>query len=104
MLLISKVETFYRNIQALRGVNVKVESGEIVTLIGSNGAGKSTLLMTISGVNKASAGEILFDDKHIENLPPHDIVNLGISQVPEGRRIFSRLSVEDNLRLGASAY
>ena len=103
MLLISKVETFYGNIQALRGVDVKVNSGEIVTLIGSNGAGKSTLLMTISGVNKASTGEILFDDQHIENLPPHEIVNLGISQVPEGRRIFSRLSVEDNLRLGASA-
>ena len=60
--------------------------------------------MTISGVNKASTGEILFDDQRIENLPPHEIVNLGISQVPEGRRIFSRLSVEDNLRLGASAY
>ena len=104
MLLISKVETFYGNIQALRGVDVKVNSGEIVTLIGSNGAGKSTLLMTISGVNKASTGEILFDDQHIENLTPHEIVNLGISQVPEGRRIFSRLSVEDNLRLGASAY
>ena len=104
MLLISKVETFYGNIQALRGVDVKVNSGEIVTLIGSNGAGKSTLLMTISGVNKASTGEILFYDQHIENLPPHEIVNLGISQVPEGRRIFSRLSVEDNLRLGASAY
>ena len=69
MLLISKVETFYGNIQALRGVSVKVNSGEIVTLIGSNGAGKSTLLMTISGVNKASTGEILFDDKRIENLP-----------------------------------
>ena len=104
MLLISKVETFYGNIQALRGVDVKVNSGEIVTLIGSNGAGKSTLLMTISGVNKASTGEILFDDQRLENLPPHEIVNLGISQVPEGRRIFSRLSVEDNLRLGASAY
>ena len=104
MLLISKVETFYGNIQALRGVDVKVNSGEIVALIGSNGAGKSTLLMTISGVNKASTGEILFDDQHIENLPPHEIVNLGISQVPEGRRIFSRLSVEDNLRLGASAH
>ena len=102
MLYISKVETFYGNIQALRGVDVKVNSGEIVTLIGSNGAGKSTLLMTISGVNKASTGEILFDDQHIENLPPHEIVNLGISQVPEGRRIFSRLTVEDNLRLGAS--
>ena len=102
MLNISKVETFYGNIQALRGVDVKVNDGEIVALIGSNGAGKSTLLMTISGVNKASTGEILFESKSIANLPPHDIVNLGISQVPEGRRIFSRLTVEDNLRLGAS--
>ncbi len=103
MLSISNVETFYGNIQALRGVNVKVNSGEIVSLIGSNGAGKSTLLMTISGVNKAATGQIKFNDKNIESLPPHDIVNLGISQVPEGRRIFSRLSVEDNLRLGASS-
>tara|TARA_B100000427_G_scaffold25792_1_gene19137 strand:+ start:300 stop:1019 length:720 start_codon:yes stop_codon:yes gene_type:complete len=103
MLSISNVETFYGNIQALRGVNVKVNSGEIVSLIGSNGAGKSTLLMTISGVNKAATGEIKFDEKNIESLPPHNIVNLGISQVPEGRRIFSRLSVEDNLRLGASS-
>ncbi len=102
MLNISKVETFYGNIQALRGVNVKVNDGEIVALIGSNGAGKSTLLMTISGVNKAATGEIVFDSKNIANLPPHDIVNLGISQVPEGRRIFARLTVEDNLRLGAS--
>ena len=102
MLNISKVETFYGNIQALKGVNVKVNDGEIVALIGSNGAGKSTLLMTISGVNKAATGEIVFDSKNIANLPPHDIVNLGISQVPEGRRIFSRLTVEDNLRLGAS--
>ena len=102
MLNISKVETFYGNIQALRGVDVKVNDGEIVALIGSNGAGKSTLLMTISGVNKAATGEIFFDSKNIANLPPHDIVNLGISQVPEGRRIFSRLTVEDNLRLGAS--
>ena len=102
MLNISKVETFYGNIQALRGVDVKVNDGEIVALIGSNGAGKSTLLMTISGVNKAATGEIFFDRKSIANLPPHDIVNLGISQVPEGRRIFSRLTVEDNLRLGAS--
>ena len=102
MLNISKVETFYGNIQALRGVDVKVNDGEIVALIGSNGAGKSTLLMTISGVNKAATGEILFDNKSIVNMPPHDIVNLGISQVPEGRRIFARLTVEDNLRLGAS--
>ena len=103
MLAISKVETFYGNIQALRGVDVKVNSGEIVALIGSNGAGKSTLLMTISGVNKTASGQIIFNEKNIENLPPHDIVNLGISQVPEGRRIFSRLTVEDNLRLGASS-
>ena len=103
MLTISQVETFYGNIQALKGVDVKVNSGEIVALIGSNGAGKSTLLMTISGVNKAAKGEIIFDNKNIENLPPHDIVNLGISQVPEGRRIFARLTVEDNLRLGASS-
>ena len=102
MLNINKVETFYGNIQALRGVDVKVNDGEIVALIGSNGAGKSTLLMTISGVNKSATGDILFDSKSIANLPPHDIVNLGISQVPEGRRIFSRLTVEDNLRLGAS--
>tara|TARA_B100000579_G_C22664028_1_gene772318 strand:+ start:95 stop:808 length:714 start_codon:yes stop_codon:yes gene_type:complete len=102
MLNISKVETFYGNIQALRGVDVRVNNGEIVALIGSNGAGKSTLLMTISGVNKAANGEILFDNKSIANMPPHDIVNLGISQVPEGRRIFARLTVEDNLRLGAS--
>jgi len=102
MLNISKVETFYGNIQALKGVDVKVNDGEIVALIGSNGAGKSTLLMTVSGVNKAATGEILFENKSIANLPPHDIVNLGISQVPEGRRIFARLTVEDNLRLGAS--
>ena len=102
MLKISNVETFYGKIQALRGVDIDVNDGEIVSLIGSNGAGKSTLLMTISGVNKATTGEILFDSKSIANMPPHDIVNLGISQVPEGRRIFSRLTVEDNLRLGAS--
>ena len=102
MLNINKVETFYGNIQALKGVDVKVNDGEIVALIGSNGAGKSTLLMTISGVNKAATGEIIFDNKSIANMPPHDIVNLGISQVPEGRRIFARLTVEDNLRLGAS--
>ena len=101
MLNISKVETFYGNIQALRGVDVKVNDGEIVALIGSNGEGKSTLLMTISGVNKAATGEIVFDKKNISNLPPHDIVNLGISQVPEGRRIFSRLTAVSYTHLRA---
>ena len=101
MLKISNVETFYGKIQALRGVDIDVNDGEIVSLIGSNGAGKSTLLMTISGVNKARNGNITFNGERIENKAPHKIVDLGICQVPEGRRIFSRLTVEENLRLGA---
>jgi len=103
MLKISNVETFYGKIQALRGVDLDVNQGEIVSLIGSNGAGKSTLLMTISGVNKAKRGNIIFNVENIENREPHKIVDLGICQVPEGRRIFSRLTVEENLRLGAHA-
>ena len=103
MLKISNVETFYGKIQALRGVNISINEGEIVSLIGSNGAGKSTLLMTISGVNKAKTGEIIFEGKNIEKYEPHDIVDLGIAQAPEGRRIFSRLTVEENLKLGAHA-
>ena len=101
MLKISNVETFYGKIQALRGVDLDVNDGEIVSLIGSNGAGKSTLLMTISGVNKAKRGNIVFNGENIENKHPHKIVDMGICQVPEGRRIFSRLTVEENLRLGA---
>ena len=103
MLKIVNVETFYGKIQALRGVNININEGEIVSLIGANGAGKSTLLMTISGVNKARTGEIIFEGKNIEKYEPHDIVDLGIAQAPEGRRIFSRLTVEENLRLGAHA-
>ena len=103
MLKTSNVETFYGKIQALRGVDLDVNQGEIVSLIGSNGAGKSTLLMTISGVNKAKRGNIVFNGENIENREPHKIVDLGICQVPEGRRIFSRLTVEENLRLGAHA-
>ena len=103
MLKISNVETFYGKIQALRGVDLDVNDGEIVSLIGSNGAGKSTLLMTISGVNKAKRGKIVFNGENIENKQPHKIVDMGICQVPEGRRIFSRLTVEENLRLGAHA-
>ena len=103
MLKISNVATFYGKIQALRGVDLDVNDGEIVSLIGSNGAGKSTLLMTISGVNKAKRGNIVFNGENIENKQPHKIVDMGICQVPEGRRIFSRLTVEENLRLGAHA-
>jgi branched-chain amino acid transport system ATP-binding protein len=101
MLEINNIETFYGKIQALRGVTVKVNEGEIVSLIGSNGAGKSTLLMAVSGVNRVRTGSITFKGQNIENQNPHEIVNLGISQVPEGRRIFSKLTVEENLRLGA---
>ena len=104
MLEIKKVETFYDKIQALRGVDISVKEGEIVSLIGSNGAGKSTLLMTVSGVHKAKVGTITFEGKNIEKEEPHNIVNFGISQVPEGRRIFSKLTVEENLRLGSYAY
>ena len=103
MLKISNIETFYGKIQALRGVDLDVNDGEIVSLIGSNGAGNSTLLMTISGVNKAKRGNIVFNGENIENKQPHKIVDMGICQVPEGRRIFSRLTVEENLRLGAHA-
>ena len=103
MLKVYNVETFYGKIQALRGVNININEGEIVSLIGANGAGKSTLLMTISGVNKARTGEIIFEGRNIEKYEPHDIVDLGIAQAPEGRRIFSRLTVEENLKLGAHA-
>jgi len=100
MLKISNVVTFYGKILALRGVDLDVNDGEIVSLIGSNGAGKSTLLMTISGVNKARRGNIVFNGENIENKDPHKIVDMGICQVPEGRRIFSELTVVENLRLG----
>ena len=103
MLKISNVDTIYGKIQALRGVDLDVNDGEIVSLIGSNGAGKSTLLMTISGVNKAKRGNIVFKGENIENKQPPKIVEMGICQVAEGRRIFSRLTVEENLRLGAHA-
>ncbi|MDB9784209.1 ABC transporter ATP-binding protein [Pelagibacteraceae bacterium] len=101
MLEINNIETFYGKIQALRSVDIKVNTGEIVSLIGANGAGKSTLLMTVSGINKAKTGEIIFNGNNIENKEPHKIVNMGISQVPEGRRIFSKLTVEENLKLGS---
>lgn len=101
MLELRDIDTFYGNIQALRGVTLRIEDGEIATLIGANGAGKSTTLMTICGVNRARRGEILLDGRPIQTLPPHAIVRLGISQVPEGRLIFPDLSVQENLDLGA---
>ena len=101
MLELKNVDTYYGNIQALRDVSLHVDDGEIVTLIGAKGAGKSTTLMTICGINRPRQGEILWDGAPIQNLPPHEIVSLGISQVPEGRLIFPDLSVAENLELGA---
>jgi len=104
MLDIKNIQTFYGKIQALRDVSIKVNTGEIVSLIGANGAGKSTLLMTVSGINKPREGVIIFEGKNIEKEEPHEIVKLGISQSPEGRRIFSKLTVEENLKLGSNIY
>jgi branched-chain amino acid transport system ATP-binding protein len=96
------VETFYGKIQALKGIDFEVRKGEIATLIGSNGAGKSTLMMTICGTPQARAGTIMFDGRDITKLPTHEIARLGIAQSPEGRRIFPRMSVLENLQMGAS--
>ena len=104
MLDIKNIQTFYGKIQALRDVSIKVNAGEIVSLIGANGAGKSTLLMTVSGINKPREGVIIFEGRNIEKEDPHKIVKLGISQSPEGRRIFSKLTVEENLKLGSNIY
>jgi len=101
MLELNRINTFYGKIQALRNVSLKVEDGEIVTLIGANGAGKSTTLMSICGVIHPRSGEILFDGKPIQQLPAPEIVKRGISQVPEGRLIFPELTVRENLDLGA---
>ena len=101
MLRVANVHTFYGPIEALKGVSIEVERGEIVTLIGANGAGKSTLLMTICGKPKASHGSIAFEGNDISSLATHDIVQLGIAQSPEGRRIFPRMTVTENLQMGA---
>ena len=101
MLKLYNVQTFYGNVQVLKNLSIEVSQGEIITLIGANGAGKTTTLMSISGIVPPRAGEILFDDKPIHNLSPDDIVASGISLVPEGRRIFPRLTVMENLDMGA---
>lgn len=102
MLTVSSVCTHYGNIEALSGVDIDIGEGEIVTLIGANGAGKSTLLMTICGNPRASRGRIVFEGRDITGLPTHEIVGLGIAQAPEGRRIFARMSVMENLQMGAT--
>ncbi|OGP84977.1 MAG: branched-chain amino acid ABC transporter ATP-binding protein [Deltaproteobacteria bacterium RBG_16_58_17] len=101
MLELRNVETFYGNIMALKGISLSISEGEIITLIGANGAGKSTTLMTICGLVPARRGDILFMGRPIGRMEPHEIVALGISQVPEGRRIFPLLTVTENLDMGA---
>ncbi len=101
MLRLDSVHAYYGNIHALKGVSLTVEKGEVVTLIGSNGAGKSTTLRTISGTQRAREGLIEFEGREIQATPPHDVVRLGIAQAPEGRRVFARMSVYENLQMGA---
>lgn len=102
MLAVRGVKTYYGNIIALKGVDVDVNPGEIVTLIGANGAGKSTLMMTIFGAPRAREGSILYEGRDITRMPPHEIARLRIAQSPEGRRIFPRMTVLENLQMGAS--
>ncbi|MBN1121291.1 MAG: ABC transporter ATP-binding protein [Anaerolineae bacterium] len=101
LLEVHNINTFYGNIHALRGVSIEVEEGEIVTLIGGNGAGKSTTLNTISGITPAREGQIIFEGQDITETRPHEIVEKGITQAPEGRRVFARLTVRENLDMGA---
>lgn len=101
MLKISGIRTFYGHIEALKGVDMEVQEGEIVTLIGANGAGKSTLLMTICGTPQARHGSIVFEGSNITRKPTFEIMRLGIAQSPEGRRIFPRMTVMENLKMGA---
>ena len=101
LLEIRGLETFYGKIQALKGVDLDIEDGEIVTLIGANGAGKSTLMMTICGNPRARAGTIRFSGRDITQMPTHEIMHLGLAQSPEGRRIFPRMTVLENLQMGS---
>jgi len=100
LLQVEDLVTKYGAIPALKGISFEVKEGEIVALIGANGAGKSTTLMTISGVLRPSRGKIIFDGREIQAMPPHEIVDLGIMQCPEGRRIFTTMTVEENLMMG----
>ena len=102
LLSIEGVEAAYGKIVALRGVDLAVNPGEIVTLIGANGAGKSTLMMSIFGAPRARKGRIIFDGRDITNMPMHEIARLGVAQSPEGRRIFGRMTVYENLQMGAA--
>jgi branched-chain amino acid transport system ATP-binding protein len=101
ILQVEDIHTFYGSIEALKGISIEVKEGEVVTLIGSNGAGKSTTLRSISGLNPPKTGKIIYDGKEIQGTPAHEVSALGIAQAPEGRRIFPRLTVGENLDMGA---
>jgi branched-chain amino acid transport system ATP-binding protein len=101
LLTVEDLHTYYGQVHALKGISLEVDAGEIVTLIGANGAGKTTLLRTISGLIRARQGHITFDGQALNDIPAHRIVYLGISQAPEGRKIFSTLTVAENLNMGA---
>jgi branched-chain amino acid transport system ATP-binding protein len=103
LLEVDNVHTYYGQIHALKGVSLTVDKGEIVTLIGANGAGKSTLLKTTSGLLRPRSGSIRIDGEELTHYPPHEIVSKGVVQVPEGRRVFGRLTVTENLEMGAFA-
>lgn len=101
LLELKGVRVSYGNVEALHGIDLSIEAGEIVTILGANGAGKSTTLMSISGLVRPGAGEILFDGKSVAKMAAHDIVGLGIAQSPEGRRVFGAMTVLENLHMGA---
>jgi branched-chain amino acid transport system ATP-binding protein len=101
VLQVEGIHTFYGTIEALKGISLEVQEGEIVTLIGSNGAGKTTTLRSINGLNHPRSGKIVFQGKDVTTTPPHEIVRRGISQSPEGRKLFPRMSVTENLEMGA---
>ncbi len=103
MLELKDVHTYYGNIHALKGISLNVDKGEIVTLIGSNGAGKTTTLRTIQGINRPRAGTISLEGEELEKLPPHEVALRGVAQSPEGRLIFPRMTVLENLEMGAYA-
>ena len=103
LLDVAGINVFYGRVQALRGVSLSINPGEIVALIGSNGAGKTTTLRTISGLNHATTGRVVFDGRDITAVPAHDVVRAGIGHAPEGRRLFPRMVVFDNLMMGTYA-
>jgi branched-chain amino acid transport system ATP-binding protein len=101
MLDVQDIHVFYGNIEAIKGVSLQIRNGEIVTLIGANGAGKSTTLNAISGLQRPRSGKIFYEGHDLTSVPPYDVVTLGLSQAPEGRRIFPRMTVRENLEMGA---